>query len=126
MTLYMTFGTRLRQLREKNRLSQQEVADYLGIGQSTYSQWESDQTTFKVHYLLRLSELFAVDISQLVPRDINMKDAPNLVKWPVSNEPGSKMDCRLLTELLESKNEVIKLLKEENERLKANYFLKKN
>jgi transcriptional regulator with XRE-family HTH domain len=33
----MTFGTKLHKLREKSRLSQQEVADFIGVSQNTYS-----------------------------------------------------------------------------------------
>jgi len=56
----MTFGTKLHKLREKSRLSQQEVADFIGVGQNTYSRWESDLSTFKIEYLPKLSEAFKV------------------------------------------------------------------
>ena len=63
----MTYGTKLRKIREKNKLSQQEIADQLQISQSTYSQWESDLTTFKVEYLPKLAEIFKIDVTELIP-----------------------------------------------------------
>ena len=38
--LYMIYRDRLRALREDSDLSQKTIADYLGIGQTTYSQYE--------------------------------------------------------------------------------------
>ena len=54
----MTFGTKLHKLREKTCLSQQEVADLIGVSQNTYSRWESDLCTFKIEYLPKLAEGF--------------------------------------------------------------------
>jgi len=62
----MTYGTKLRKIREKNKLSQQVIADQLQISQSTYSQWESDLTTFKVEYLPKLAEIFKIDVTELI------------------------------------------------------------
>jgi len=56
----MTFGTKLHKLREKSRLSQQEVADFIGVSQNTYIRWESDLSTFKIEYLPKLAEAFKV------------------------------------------------------------------
>jgi len=116
----MTFGTKLHKLRERNRLSQQEVADFIGVSQNTYSRWESDLSTFKIEYLPKLAEVFKVEASELIPQGTTVKivnnsdNKDNSVKGFEIN-----MDAReLYRDLLASKDEVIRLLKEENERLK--------
>lgn len=44
MTIGMdTMGKRIRHLREKIRLTQQEVADKIGISQSAYNRYEQDE-----------------------------------------------------------------------------------
>jgi len=116
----MTFGTKLHKLRERNRLSQQEIADFIGVSQNTYSRWESDLSTFKIEYLPKLAEVFKVEASELIPQGTtviivnNSDNKDNSVKGFEIN-----MDAReLYRDLLASKDEVIRLLKEENERLK--------
>jgi transcriptional regulator with XRE-family HTH domain len=112
----LTYGTKLRQFREKSRLSQQEVAENLGIGQSTYSQWESDQSTFKVEFLPKLAHLFGVEPVELIPEGTivkivnsgNQKIDNSIVGFEI------KMDAReLYKDLLESKDEIIRLLKKQ-------------
>ena len=55
-------GTRLRKLREEHKLSETEVADYIGITQSAYSRKESDQSEFKASELIKLAELYKLPI----------------------------------------------------------------
>ena len=119
----MTFGTKLRRLRDKNRLSQQEVSDLLGVKQNTYSRWESDYSTFKVEYLVKLAEIFKVNPVELLPED-NLPKKESGVNQKTDNSNiaiQNKMDKKeIFEELIESKNELIRFLKEENERLKSN------
>jgi transcriptional regulator with XRE-family HTH domain len=112
----MTYGTKLHQFREKSRLSQQEVAEKLGIGQSTYSQWESDQSTFKVEYLTKLAEIYDVDATELIPQGTTVKIV-NSGNQKIDNSVIGfeiTMDAReLYKDLLNSKDEIIRLLKKQ-------------
>ena len=116
----MTFGTKLHKLREKSRVSQQEVADFIGVGQNTYSRWESDLSTFKIEYLPKLAEAFKVEPTGLIPQGTTIKIINNHDNKDTSvNGFEINMDAReLYKDLLSSKNEVIRLLREENDRLK--------
>ena len=117
----MTFGTKLHKLREQNRLSQQEVADLIGVSQNTYSRWESDIITFKIEYLPKLAEVFKVEPTELIPQGTTVKIV-NSGNQKIDNSIVGfeiNMDAReLYRDLLASKDEVIRLLKEENDRLK--------
>jgi len=116
----MTFGTKLHKLREKSRLSQQEVADFIGVSQNTYSRWESDLSTFKIEYLPKLANVFKVEPTELIPQGTTIKIINNHDNKDTSvNGFEINLDAReLYKDLLTSKNEVIRLLKEENDRLK--------
>ncbi len=107
----MTLGTKLILLRRKKKISQKEVADYLEINQSTYSQWESDLRTCKAEFIPLLARFFEVDISEF----FTVAEIAR-VRNEVNNEFLSSNE--LIVRLLESKDEVIRLLKEDNERLR--------
>ena len=50
------FGTRLHSLREAAGLTQQEVAEQLGIAQSSYATWERQTPAIRPDQLERLAE----------------------------------------------------------------------
>lgn len=63
----MTYGTILRNLRIQKGLSQVEVANTIGLDQSSYSRIESDQSEPKAGTLLKLAKFYQVDVSTLYP-----------------------------------------------------------
>ena len=58
----MGISDNLVKIRNKQDISQQEVADFLGIGLRTYVDWESGKTDVKSSYLPKLATLFKVEI----------------------------------------------------------------
>jgi transcriptional regulator with XRE-family HTH domain len=66
----MGVGTNLRRFRSKTKLSQQEVADKMGVSKNTYMSWESeDSADVKSKYIPQLAELFEVEIKDLFTED---------------------------------------------------------
>jgi transcriptional regulator with XRE-family HTH domain len=63
----MTYGTKLRKIRLEKNLSQAEVANSIGLDQSTYSRIESDLHEPKASVLMSLAKYYQVDISALYP-----------------------------------------------------------
>ena len=61
----MNVGDNLRVLRNKNNISQQEVADFLGVDRKTYLSWEAGQTDIKSSYIPKLAEFLHVEIKDL-------------------------------------------------------------
>ncbi len=62
-------GTRLRQCRERARLSAVRVADQLGCDVRTLYRWERDEFEPSMTMLARLSELYGVTPNHLVTGD---------------------------------------------------------
>jgi transcriptional regulator with XRE-family HTH domain len=58
---------KLRKLRDSKRLSQQEVADKIGVSQSTYCDWEKQDSEIKLENLIKLSETFEANLEDLAP-----------------------------------------------------------
>lgn len=59
------FGEKLKELRKKNKISQQKLADLLGLGQSTVAMWEKGKNKPEHESLINISKIFNVSIDYL-------------------------------------------------------------
>jgi transcriptional regulator with XRE-family HTH domain len=62
----MKLYEKLQMLRKDRKLSQEELADTIGISRQAVAKWEQGQTYPDIENLIRLSELFKVSIDRLV------------------------------------------------------------
>lgn len=62
----MNLSAKLQLLRKKNGLSQEELAERVGISRQAISKWESGQSTPDLNKLILLSEIYNVTIDSLV------------------------------------------------------------
>lgn len=65
---------RLKELREKNGLLQKEVAEKLGVGRTTYCQYETGNREPDLATLIKLADLFDTSIDYIAGRT----DDPNM------------------------------------------------
>ena len=70
--LYQTFSANLKRLRKHHNLTQQKVADVLGVGMKAYQAWEEKRGMAQVLQLLALCELFFCDLTDLLTKDIKV------------------------------------------------------
>ena len=68
-----TFGERLKQLRLEKRVTQREIADYLGIATNAYQNYEYDKRDMNIKSLTTLADYFDVSIDYLTGRSDNPK-----------------------------------------------------
>ena len=68
------FHQNLKFLRHKRQLSQQLLAEELGIPRTTYSEYEKGNTEPNLRLLTKMSELFTISIDQLVTQDISLEN----------------------------------------------------
>jgi len=61
----MDIADNLKKFRNKSNISQQEVADTLGIDRKTYISWESGVSDVKSQYIPELAKLFNIEIGEL-------------------------------------------------------------
>ena len=61
----MTFGTKLRKLRLEKGYSQNYVADFIGLDQSSYCRLESDKVQPKLQTTVKIAELYKIEIPTL-------------------------------------------------------------
>ena len=58
----------IRALREDNDLTQQQLADYLGVAQNTYSQYETGKIAYTAQVLVKRADLYGVSVDYLLGR----------------------------------------------------------
>ena len=59
---------RLRELRNRKGVRQQDIADYLSVAKSTYSYWERGTIEINNENLFRLSDYYGVSVDYLLGR----------------------------------------------------------
>lgn len=62
----MTLGERLAKLRNQKNLSQDALANTLGVSRQSISKWETDASIPELDKLIRLSELYGISLDELV------------------------------------------------------------
>ena len=68
--LYSSFAFRLRQLRQKAKLRQEDMARLLNIHRTAYTKYETDCAAPDWEGLLKLADIFDVTVDYLLGRDL--------------------------------------------------------
>ena len=66
----MEIGNKIMELRKKKGLSQEELADKVGVARQTISKWELGETSPDLKQARELSKIFNVSLDELVDNDI--------------------------------------------------------
>jgi transcriptional regulator with XRE-family HTH domain len=64
-------GDKIRQYRKLNHLSQEELAEQLGVSRQSISLWENNQTQPTIENVVVLSKLFRISTDELLTMDAN-------------------------------------------------------
>ncbi len=67
------FGNNLRELRAEKHLTQEQVAEQIAVGVSTYANWEQGRREPSLYHLLCLASIFEVDMNTLFDFDSEIK-----------------------------------------------------
>lgn len=59
----------IKDLREDNEMTQQQVADYLGTSQTMYARYERGANEMPIRHLLKLCELYKVSADYILGID---------------------------------------------------------
>ncbi len=65
----MLVNDQIRAIRTEKKISQQEIADFMGITQSTYNRIENGSIELKISDLKKISEKLEVPASQLLEEE---------------------------------------------------------
>ena len=79
----MEIGNKILELRKKNNLSQEELAEKVGVARQTISKWELGETAPDIKQAKQLASIFNVSVDELVDANsesIIMKKVSNTEK----------------------------------------------
>ena len=75
----MSLGNSLYHARKKSGLSQEEVAEKLGVSRQTISKWELDETLPDIRQSKRLSGLYHLSLDELVDFDLDVQEIQDAI-----------------------------------------------
>ena len=87
----MSLGNSLFQARKKAGLSQEAVAEKLGVSRQTISKWELDETLPDIRQSKRLSTLYHLTLDELIDFNVERKEIEEIIER-TSEETQSKID----------------------------------
>ena len=87
----MSLGNSLFNARKKAGLSQEEVAEKLGVSRQTISEWELDETLPDIQQSKKLSRLYHLTLDELIDFDVELKEIEQAID-SISEEKQKKID----------------------------------
>ena len=91
----MSLGNSLFNARKKAGLSQEEVAEKLGVSRQTISKWELDETLPDIQQSKKLSRLYHLTLDELIDFDVELKEIEQAID-SISEEKQKKIDWTAL------------------------------
>ena len=75
----MTLGNSLFHARKKCGLSQENVAEKLGVNRQTVSKWETDETIPDLCQAKKMAVLYNISLDELIDFDIDLKEIQDII-----------------------------------------------
>lgn len=76
----MNLGNSLFHARKKSGLSQEEVAEKLGVSRQTVSKWETDETVPDIRQSKRMAVLYKMSLDELIDFDIDVQEIQEAIE----------------------------------------------
>ena len=86
----MSLGSSLYHARKKSGLSQENVAEKLGVSRQTISKWETDETLPDIRQSKRLAVLYHMTLDELIEYDFDEQQVQQMID-SVSEEVQEKI-----------------------------------
>lgn len=87
----MSLGRNLYEARKKSRLSQEYVAERLGVSRQTISKWELDETLPDIRQSKKLAVLYHLSLDELIDFDFEINEIQEVIE-KTSEETTQKID----------------------------------
>ncbi|GAB6108597.1 helix-turn-helix transcriptional regulator [Fusibacter bizertensis] len=76
----MNLGENLLKARKRMSLSQEDVAEKLGVSRQTISKWELDETLPDIRQSKKLATLYKLSLDELIEFDIDLKEIERIIE----------------------------------------------
>lgn len=95
----MTLGQKLFEMRKKAALSQEQVAEVLGVTRQTVSKWETDQTTPDFDKIIPISKLYNVSVNELFGEETKINESIDNQNSQTNDDNNNNMSEQEMFEL---------------------------
>ena len=76
----MSLGNSLFDARKKKGLSQEEVAEKLGVSRQTISKWETEETVPDIYQAKKLAKIYGLSLDELIDTNLDQKEIEEVIK----------------------------------------------
>ena len=76
----MSLGNSFFDARKKSGLSQEEVAEKLGVSRQTVSKWETDETFPDIRQAKKMASIYKLSLDELINFDIDVKEIEDIIE----------------------------------------------
>ena len=73
----MTIGQKITKLRTNANISQEQLAETIGVSRQSISKWETDQALPQIDKIIQIAELFNVSMDELLRDNLDIKSKEN-------------------------------------------------
>lgn len=87
----MNLGNSLAGARKKSGLSQEEVAEKLGVSRQTVSKWEQGETVPDIYQTKKLASIYRMTLDELTDFDFELNNIQEIIE-KTNEEKSSKID----------------------------------
>lgn len=74
----MTFAEKLKSIRKKAGLSQEQLAEKLGVSRQAVTKWETETGIPDIENMMAISALFDISIDELLSNERGMKNQTSI------------------------------------------------
>lgn len=75
----MNLGNNLFHARKKCGLSQEEVAEKLGVSRQTISKWETNETIPDIYQSKKMAKLYKISLDSLIEFDVELSEIQEII-----------------------------------------------
>ena len=72
----MTLGEKIKEQRTAHRLSQETLAEAMGVSRQAVTKWEADQSAPSSEKLILLAKLFHISLDELIGNEVISREVP--------------------------------------------------
>ena len=76
----MSLGNSLFDARKKKGLSQEEVAEKLGVSRQTIFKWETEETVPDIYQAKKLAKIYGLSLDELIDTNLDQKEIAEVIK----------------------------------------------
>ncbi|MDU1412604.1 MAG: helix-turn-helix transcriptional regulator [Clostridium sp.] len=75
----MSLGNNISKARKRSGMSQEVVAEKLGVSRQTISKWESNETIPDIYQCKKLAKLYHLTLDELIEFDIDLQEIQEVI-----------------------------------------------